>query len=236
MSEHCFEIEELARIAKLPADDPGRAHLANCPRCRAHLTVYEDFMRAEMDAEKANPQNADERLTATLQKEIFGTEELPVQPARRDAPRVSWWQQLVGTLTRPALRPVWGVAAAVLIVLAAREIVFPNRVPESGQRVLRGTEERASQYITANVRFESDGMVAFTWASNPESDRCEIAFYGIDLAEIGRLDGGPGTELRVSSDELPIDVDHPGVFWRVIYLRSEDEIDQSPLVKLPTSE
>lgn len=235
MSERCFEIEELARIAKLPADDPGRAHLTSCPRCRARLTVYEDFMRAEMDAEMANPQDADERLAATLQKEIFGAEELPVK-ARRHSRDMVWWQQLRDLFTKPALRPVWGVVAAVLVVLAVREIAFPDRVPESGQRVLRGTDERVSQYVTANVRFQTDGQVIFSWAANPESDRCEIAFYGTDLAEIGLLDGGPGTELRTSGDELPVKAGQAAVFWRVIYLRNEDRIDQSPLVKLPTSE
>lgn len=236
MSERCFRIEDLAGIAKLTADDPRRAHLSRCPRCRARLAAFEAFMLNDDLPGEADPQDAETRLTAALQREIFGDEDLPAEQATRyAATRPSRWQQFLRALTTPALRPVWGVAAALLLVVVVHEALLSDR-PRVAPMVLRGEEGSPTETVAATAIREPDGDIVISWTVFPESDRCEIAFYGGNLAEIGRLDGGSGTELRISPGDLPLKAGRPGLFWRVIYLRGGDDVAQSVLVGLPTSE
>jgi hypothetical protein len=42
MGESCYSPEQLAELATLAADDPRRAHLENCPHCRALLAAYQE--------------------------------------------------------------------------------------------------------------------------------------------------------------------------------------------------
>jgi hypothetical protein len=44
VGESCYSREQLADIATLAADDPRRAHLESCPRCRDRLAAYQEWL------------------------------------------------------------------------------------------------------------------------------------------------------------------------------------------------
>ena len=44
MKERCIEIEQLDALLRLDAASPRRRHVEECPRCRALLAVYQEFL------------------------------------------------------------------------------------------------------------------------------------------------------------------------------------------------
>jgi hypothetical protein len=244
MSDQCFRIEELAEVARLPVDDPRRAHLARCPRCRARLASYKAFMDSAELPEGADTADAKSRLSLAMQREIFGVHAAQIEAdasVSRSTGRDSGAspegpiRRLMQLLTMPALRPVWAVGVVALLVVVVHEALQPARVTQ-GPITLRGTDEGSGAAVAAEARVLEDGSILFSWNPITDADRYELVLYGADLSEIGRLDAGPANFLMLRPDARPEAARHGvGLFWRVLCLRGGDELVRSALggVRIP---
>ena len=72
MVQNCIDIEKIAEILELQADDPRRIHLEECPRCSSALLAYRAFLKAET-VSGSDPDEAEARLEAFIQSKIGNT-------------------------------------------------------------------------------------------------------------------------------------------------------------------
>ncbi|MHC4946294.1 MAG: hypothetical protein ACYTG7_25045 [Planctomycetota bacterium] len=49
MTQRCFQADELGDLLDLTADDPRQKHLDACPRCRALLAEYKEFLEPSQE-------------------------------------------------------------------------------------------------------------------------------------------------------------------------------------------
>jgi len=84
--EPCIPLEELARVASLPATDSARRHLDTCPRCRARLTLVRDFESPRDGLQLPDEAAADARMLETIAS-LTGI--ASSSPAASSAPRIT---------------------------------------------------------------------------------------------------------------------------------------------------
>lgn len=206
MKHDCIETIQLATVMKLPADDPRRRHLQRCPRCASRLLIYQRCLSAVED-DVADPEAADEHLSAVMKAAIAGNRERDVFNAR---------------VTRRVLgRPVWVVAA--LFVLAAA--VYWWKPWTTDQTVLRGPG------LPPQVRLEGWELlpgqnVQLAWRGVAGADGYLVHLRSASLEPIAVFGPVSDTTYAFHPDSLP-----PGtprvLLWRVIAVRSGDEIGRS---------
>ena len=236
MSERCSPIEELERIAALPADDPRRRHLDGCPRCRALLHACRTFAREPEGELAAQAGRLDARLAAALDREILGAH-ARVDAAGVEEPRPSFLRALGGLRRAPrawqALRIAAACAAVVLVVLGVQQTRHP-RLPEGGDVVLRGAGPAEPGAPAGQARLLADGWV-FSWSPVEEADSYRLTLYDEDAVEIAAfLAPGSDTSLTIAFANLPAAAgDATARFWRVTALRSADEVARGRLRTLP---
>jgi hypothetical protein len=202
MTDECYRSDELEELAATPPGDPRRAHLAECPRCRTDLAAYLAFMNPGPHPAEADPEDARTRLAAALEREILpaqsphtGVVREPQQPP--DHPVRAFWR----SMTRPVLRPVWGLAAVVLLIVAAQQAVqFSRRAGEP--IVLRGPAEAAAEAVTASMEMLDDGSVRFRWPPVTGAESYSIALYRGDLSQLDRFDAGAATTLLLDAQTI----------------------------------
>jgi hypothetical protein len=232
MAERCLQVESLGGVLAAPADDPRRLHLEQCPRCRARLAAYLEFMAPTESPARDELAGARARLEAALAAETGAD----AGPVAGDRDRPGFWHGLLRWMTRPALRPVWGAAAALLIVLVAREMRPPEPSGPAAPR-LRGEPTAAGEAIAADdpVR-AATGALSFTWRPVATADEYRLILYGPDLAERAQHSATQRDRLTLPAEALPAgDAGAGGGFWRIRAYHAGDAIAESALRPLPTS-
>ncbi len=227
MKEHCIEAEDLERVMGLGAEDPRRKHLDDCPRCRALMAAYSDFLKPARALPGADLQDADARLKSSFDREI-AREGRASRPATR---RMRW------SPPRPfgptALWPVWAAAAAVIVVGVL--YVVHQVGPGPDRLVLRGAPQGSSRpaalvlYPPKSVA----GGLELRWRSAPGADTYQVRLFGSDLSERARLGPFADTAVVLRPAELASGI-APGtlLLWRVVALHAGDEIATSPVGQL----
>jgi hypothetical protein len=218
MADHCFSADELADILEMPEGDARREHLGTCPRCRAVLAEYRAFLAGEAEAGDDQYAEADGRLRAALQREIFGDAHAPAGAEPR--PRGRFFQLLT-------LRPALTLAALLLAILAVDTF---RRGTDRGGVVLRQSEggSAAESLEALPTELAGDGGVLFHWSGTVVADAFEIQIFDQQLEELGRFPAS-GDSLLV----LPLATlrqllgDSAICVWRVIALRNDDEVLRS---------
>lgn len=221
----CVAEEDLGDTLALPESDPRRTHLETCPRCRALVVSYRQFL--EPGGDESNAYGTSEARALDRFRERL-TGEAPAAAAaapsasrgREPRDRESWWSKLFA----PPLRPAWGVLA-VLVVIAGVWI-GPRLAPPEPTSALRGNPE-AVLTLSEPVR-RADGGVNLEWHAVPDADRYELRFFSTDLVEIGRRDLGDTTRVDLLNSDLP-QTYHAGniVLYRIVALKGGDEIEAS---------
>ncbi len=201
----CIPLEELAAVADLPATDPRRAHVAQCPRCGSLLDAYARFLEPGEAADAAHVAQADARLSEFLARTIgvAPSPAAPAQPARapvapRSKPGASWWAALFA----PAMRPALGFVVAAIVLGGV--VVWPRLAGHRPSDALRGGSRNAP-VAALEVRAADLGPAGLrvAWASVAGADAYEVRVYSESLAEIARLDANGDTVLTVSPSALP---------------------------------
>jgi len=237
MSERCSPIEELERMAGLPADDPRRQHLDRCPRCRSLLKACRAFETEPDSATAGQNRDLDARLAAAVDGAIFGqsvSRAIPVEDSRPPLPggrRFGWWRDL--SFGRSALRIAAVAAAVVLILLGVQQTRSPH-LPGTEESLLRGGGQFERDAWEAQARLIPDAWI-FSWSPVRDADAYRLVLYDADVVEVTHfLATGSDSGLNVSPADLPASAGGSRVvFWRVIAFRRADEIARSRLQSLP---
>lgn len=222
MSHRCYEIEELGRLTQLAADDPQLRHLATCPRCRARLAAYRQFMQPDALPPEAQAERAQARLTAALEEAAVAA---PTTRMRR-----SPFESLITTLRRPALVPAWGLVAVLLLVW-----IFAGDGLRNGEApgVLRGEETaRGRVILAADADALSDGTLLLTWQPHAACEEYELLILGSDLAELRRIAVGSETEWVFDPAELE---EGETFYWRIVGLEDGEPVARSSLKPMDLS-
>ena len=209
------DLGAVAALADAGAADPRLAHLADCPRCRALLESYRDFVRGEPEPQ-ANLADAHARLARALAAEIGAA--APAAP-RALRPAAGPRRGLLAALFAPALRPAWAVAAAVAIAAG----VWVAR-PHGPVDVLRGP---AAPTIETHVAAGA-GSVTLRWRRFGNASRYEVRFYATDLSDLTRVDAHGALELTLRHAAPPARLASGArVLWQVVAFAGDAELARS---------
>lgn len=227
----CVEEHALGEVLALPESDPQRRHLDECPRCRALVTSYRQFLEPSREDQASYGTHEEERMNATRSK-MFGVPahavgfaagahhgpKPPPEISELASPKRDWRHRLFG----PTMRPVWGFAAVILAFGILR--LAPRPQPEAP--VLRGGA--STQILLGTPQYLPDGSVTLSWPSHNEADRYELRFYSTALAELSRRDAGLDTMVTITPTNLP-DVYQRGepVLYRVVAIHGGDDLSTS---------
>jgi hypothetical protein len=215
----CVAAEEIGDILALPEDDPRRAHLETCPRCRALVVSHREFLAAH-DDESAYGEPESRRLDAARERLL--AEPRPASAHRRSAAPVggAWWDRWFA----PALRPAWAIA---LVVIAAGVVLYAARPRTPGSEpVLRGGGSEPMRLSEPELR--PDGGVVLRWRSEAGAERYEVHFYSTSLVEVGQRVAGADTSVTLAPADLPEVYRAGGVLlYRVRAMRGGDAIATS---------
>lgn len=195
----CMPVEELATVAELPATDPRRAHVAQCPRCGALLDAYARFMDPGADAALPHVAAADARLSAFLARTIGAPSEPDPAPHAplRATPRTSWWAALFA----PALRPALGLVVAAIVVGGV--VLWPRHAEHDPSQVLRGgsSDANAPMLRVRSAGLDVDGLHV-SWNAVPGADTYEVRVYSDRLEELAYRSVRGDSALDVPASEL----------------------------------
>lgn len=225
----CLADETLPIVMQLAPDDPARRHLKDCARCRARVAAVAAFVQAQVPPEGARPDDADRRLAAILDQEIYGRSS--GSPARR-GPRESregGLGSILRMLWRPALRPVWAIGFVVLAVVTVREL-GPSR---DDRIILREDGKRAaSAPLPMEPITDASGRLTLRWSPYAEATHYTVVLLGEDLEERGRIDAGGNTSCALPDETSSLLRAGSHMFWRVIAQRDGDTVASSKAVPL----
>ena len=226
MKDGCFDVEQIASVLELPADDARRRHLESCPRCRNLARLYVAFMKAR-PVDGARPEEAREHLAQVI-LQAAGRADAPestrqTSPSRKTVSRrdagARWWP-----LWR--LRPAGLLAAAAVITLVA--VVLWQDHP-TAPPVLR--DDRAPRPGTLSLRpaeTVEGGGVRLTWTRDRGAERYEVRVYDAELDEVYRHPAVPDTTLVLRLSDIPAPSGSPGFVWRVHAFHGDDVVAVSP--------
>lgn len=221
----CIPVEEIHRALELPDSDPRRAHVRECPRCRALADEFRAFTEASVaGVEEWRLAAAESSLAAALERELAGlpggaAESEPVAARRAaPAPPAPWWQSLFAPAWKPAL------AIAGVIVVAAFAL-WPRLDERPGEPALRGGEASTVALVAATRN--ANGIEA-RWQPIAGVDAYEVRLLSPELEELARFEAA-GTSLALASDRLPPAARAGTVLLRVVALRDGDEVAFSEL-------
>ena len=136
-------------------------------------------------------------------------------------------------MTAPVLRPAWGVAAAVILVIAARQIwTATPRAPQ--ELTLRGTEtEIVTPPLASELRALENGGFLLSWQRVEGAVEYRVIIYAPDLSELITLDAAGASSLQLDPAAFPALAEQDGeLLWRVLALGGGDELSRSGLQPL----
>lgn len=233
MNERCVTAEQLAGVLELPDSDPRRAHVRECPRCRALALAYQDFMlMAEPLPAGARPKDARKRLDTALSAAILvdaaSRAAAPDRLAARPAPpqrRTPWWAGF-------APRPAWAVVGLLLVLGAGAVWMFLPR-DRVNPLVLRndGSRQRVdASFVLSPPQTDGVGRWRLSWTPVQGADAYQVRFFSSDLEELAQIEPTPVVSITVTRDQLGANQAGGNVvLWRVIALLGGDAIATSPV-------
>ena len=226
MSSNCYDPELLAEIMEQPEDSPRRNHLDNCPRCRARLATFQEFIASEGECDPARLELAMTRLGNDLDLEIFGEVNTP-----RPEPGNSIFQRY---LDSRITRVVMAMAAMIILFFTLDGLVHR---PDNPEILLRANNQSTAtnELLLHQTAPLADGAVELSWQGIPDADTYRVKILGTDLRELASFDLAGSTSFRLDPQILADPAFGPGPFaWLVIALNGGDEIARSrPVPMVP---
>jgi hypothetical protein len=215
MNRSCFRVEELEAISALPSGDPGLGHLGECPRCRALLAAYREFVEPSVVPPPENLADARARLSAALGRET-----------REETPKRSFTWSL-----KPMMQPAWRPALAVvgmltIVLLLTRHEPFRR---ESHGITVRGVgTESAAPLVLGPVATAPGGGIRLSWQRLEGADSYEVALFTAELEEIARVAAGAAAEVILDARAIPDSLRAgTSIVCRILARRGGDEIARS---------
>lgn len=212
MKTPCPALEDLPEIAAFPPSDPTRAHIDDCPRCRARLLAMEAFRAGPREVAGSRPDEARRALDAFIDREFCP------QPRRvRTRPRSTWNRWRIPTL-------IFVPAACVLLAIL---LIRPGEQREPERMILRGEAPRGALALHPVVVGES-GTIAFSWTGNEGATGYQLRVYNADLEAVYRSAVTAETTLALSISQFE-GVPRTGAptIWRVAAYKGAREVQLS---------
>lgn len=229
MHSGCIAEETLPLLTQLPPDDPARRHLAECARCRARVAALSAFDGPRTIPAGSRPDEADRRLAAILDREIYGSQ----SGGAMRRPSADSSQSGIGSILRrlwqPALRPVWVAGIVVLAVVGVRELSHSG-----DDRIVLREDRRPNPSAVIGLAAQAgpDGQVSLRWDAVSGATAYSVILLGDDLEEQGRIDAGPVASCLLPEARIAAARGGSHIFWRVVALRDGDPIATSKTVPL----
>lgn len=225
----CPDEAALGEILDLPAHDPRRQHVEECPRCRSLVLAHGLFEEPPQDGDA---ERAADQVTARLdafREDMIGpavarkTSGPAAEPplARSAGGRPWWWRRLFAA----PLRPAWALAAVTVVSVIVVVGIRQSRRP--GEILVRGTLDRAMGLVAPEIL--ADGAVRLVWRAAAEPvDGYELVLFSPRLEPLERIPSGPDTSLTLAIERLPAPyrAGEP-LFYRVDALVGRDVVAQS---------
>ncbi len=213
METKCIDIERIAEVAELPADDPMRRHVEDCPRCRNIFRSYQKFLRAEPVA-GVGVEAARRKLDALISTKVGE------RSAASQRSSASFSSVLRG-LMRPAPLVVAGAALVVVAVTVWQRSHGPEGI------LLRDVPTSHTTGLPpADIR--PDGSIRLTWPAVAGADAYQVRIYGPSFTEIYRHPDVTETSVVIDRSSLPADLPPQlDLMWRVYALQAGDVIEIS---------
>ena len=244
MKRKCPDLSEFTDVAQLGENHPLQLHLAQCPRCRALLKSREAFAtQSELSAEgKKRCLDADEKITAFLEETLFPQGKDP-ESATADSGSVSPpdGQPKISKLFAPKrwYFSLWsGAAAALLVVALSLWTDLPDRIGMPFSRgttpsgvIMRGDESEQQRAFAFPVARYDNEVLALEWGARDNTETYAIEFWSESLQVIATIPAGAVTAIHFSDPSAKIP--EGAIFFCVIALVGEEEIDRSEMVSLP---
>jgi hypothetical protein len=209
LNHQCVNVEELEAVRALPAGDSRRLDVETCPRCRAMLNAYVEFLEDRSIPAGVDHERAAMRLAQAFERALLESLATPLErsthanarrPERVPTAR-AWWMPLLGA------RAGWAVAAVLVIALGfyagARW-----RAPMTGaEDVLRATPD---SLMSAQRRVPllqeprpTPSGIELHWTTVAGADAYRVVFLNADLEEIASAGPGPDTTFVLVAGSLP---------------------------------
>ena len=225
MEHLCLRDEDLAAAAELPADSPARRQWSACPRCRARVAAFAEFLHPSIEAKGQPWDDADARLAAALESEIrgmplgakvpagspdapAGARAVPGQRPRsqgrgtdRPGPGEGPIHRLSRWLVSPSLRPVAALAVLVVALGAIGGIRLLGHRSSDAIILREGSTPASSTLALGDVSRTPDGGVSLSWDLVEGADRYEVVLCGEDLVEMKRFDAGGSSSFVIPAEE-----------------------------------
>jgi hypothetical protein len=195
----CYRDDEIAAVAALPANDARRTHLEECPRCRALLVAFDEFMR-EPAADIGRIDEADAALARAIEREVA----LPATPGASTAPAgpPGGVFRAIERWFSPRTRLAWGVAA-VAVVVAGTWVAIGPRPERAG--TWRGERDPAAPALEVRARPASDGRtIVLEWRAAAGASAYLVRITREDLSELAVLEAGAETRYDLWLDAPPL--------------------------------
>jgi hypothetical protein len=234
MKQSCFRMEDLGEIAGLEPGDPRLEHLKECAHCRALLAACCEFNEPSKLPEGLDIEDAEKRLAAVFEQAIHG------EPIRRETaatergapsperPPDNLGSRLLRALWKPALRPAWGLGAALAVVLLVIRLVDTG---DGGtDRIVPRIDEDPArlELILRAPQSLAGGEVRLGWQPVEGADAYRVLLFDASLDELASLDAGAATILTLQPDEIEgLPESGNQVLWQVVALRRGDELTRS---------
>jgi len=213
MEARCVDIEGIAQVVDLPADDPVRQHGENCPRCRNLLRSYQKFVRADPVA-GFSIEVARRELDALIASKVGE----PSSASQKSS--TGFW-----SLLRGLVRPVPLFVTAAVAVVAAGVLWQQSREPEG---IILREESTLQTGAPRQAEVRPDGSIYLSWAAVPGADAYEVRVYGPGLTEIYRHPDVVETSVVIDRSLLPADLPPTlDLMWRVYALQAGDVVKVS---------
>lgn len=215
MADTCPPVDVLVDLLDLPADDRRRRHLDTCPRCRARLLDYEDFVAGGEPLSDSELAQALVRLDASLREAAGDPGPTPALP-RREA------------------RAGLALAALLLLAVAVAPLLrdaFDRGA--SGELRLRG-QGAPSALELQPARWTADGALVLSWAPLSGADAYAVRLLGAGLNPLDTREVGAETSLTLDAEALRALLPEGGDYlvWQVEAFAGGDPLATSPPASL----
>jgi len=205
MTHRCLDLESLAALAALPADDPRRLEAAACPRCDSLMAAATAFLAGDETIPEAELADAERRLAAA------------VPSFTRRAPDAR----------RSRLQRLGAVVAAVAAVVVAVLVLVPSGPPTPSGTVRGGGHVSGLPElgpVTVSAVSPESATHRLDWPAVAAADSYAVVLFAADLDTIATVGVPSGP---------PVAVDDPAAaFARVRALAGGTPVAESALLSL----
>lgn len=235
MIDRCLGDEELGELEGLPTDDPAMRHVEQCPRCRARLRSYREFMVEAGPPATARERAARQALSAALDHEILGIATSRDSAAAPSSVVPAWgpFRWLLGAPPHPLLRPALAIASVALVAIGVAQIASQLGGAHPTGIVRGGVSAGGATSVIVARAVLADGHPALSWTRLASTEEYQVLLFGAGLTEIGRINAGAESLLVLEPGRLPVSaLRESALVCRIVARRGGDEIGRSNLVTL----